>query len=1535
MKTNNLIKYGMSLVLLIFSTRQASAQVPTISYAGSQSYTIGAAISPLSPTVSGTVFTMGQTSTFAGSGSVGSSNGTGTGATFNHPIGVVADASGNVYVADRLNYNIRKITPSGVVTLLAGSTSSTFANGTGTSASFALPNDIALDGSGNLYVADEWNNMVRKVTPSGVVTTFAGSTTSGFTNANGASARFSYPFGICSDAAGNLYVADLNNGAVRKITPSGDVTTLASGFGTVLDVACDAAGYVYVADANYHTIYKITPSGTTSIFAGAGYAGSSNGTGNGATFNHPAGIAVDGSGNVYVGDENNQQIRKITPAGVVTTVAGTGSSGSSNGSGSSSSFYLPCGVAYDQTTGSLFVADYNNNMIRKVVVTPYSISPALPAGLVFDNATGIISGTPTAMTTPTVYTVTAYNSSGGGTTTVTISTGTGISSPSNENFILTYTPRTEISDNTLLASSSVGNVNQSITYFDGLGRPMQSVELKGNGDGTKDLIQPIAYDEYGREVKKYLPYTTAAGDALSYRSNALTSGYGVDHFYNPTGATSGTQQLDGSGTPIGVVNIPYPYAQTRFEASPLSRAVEQGAPGDAWQLSTSGVTGSGHTVRMQYGLNTDADELNKVLLWAINTSGGATTNSSSRYVAGQLHKTITTDENGNNTIAFTDKIGNVVCKKVQLGIGVYLSTYYVYDDYNNLTYVIPPIPDRETYPTSFTEASTDAIFNNYIYAYHYDNRSRLTERKMPNKGWEHLVYNNTDQVVATQDAVQRGSNKYTFTKYDAQGRVIMTGELTDTRGHQQITNDIITQAVNWETPNSGYTDGYTTGGSWPTSWNMLYTVNYYDNYDFPGSSTTGYGPTVSPGAKATGLLTGKKVRNLVSGSMLLTVNYYDDKGRPLEVIAQNNIGGTDRIVSVYNFTGQPTQIVRTHNSVRSGSSLTNFAITNQYLYDHLGRKTQTKQQTGSGADMIVLNQLDYNETGQLFTKHLYKPFGGTSFFQDVKYSYNERGWLQGSNAGLFAMRLKYNDADDGAAAQFNGNIGNQYWGLPGNLDKHYSYNYDALNRIISGITNTGFSEQGPTTQGIEYDYLGNIIKLKRVDPVASTTGNYVYSYLGNQLQTVTGLTGSAYHYDENGNPDHDGRTGRNITYNYLNLPQTANMPYNTQTITYTYDATGKKLKRESSTPGVGTTDYDNGIVYENSTIFAQTEDGRVINLGGSVNYEYNLSDNLRNTRVTFDTSLGYARIVQRDDYFPFGMQHASPTGPGSPPNNYLYNEKELQVESGQYDYGARFYDPVIARWTTIDPLAEQGRRWSPYSYVSDNPIRYIDPDGMSQRDYALNSLGPTASDDSEDPIAAHYEGAEAQEIARQLQVGQSQNDGGKGTGKSKPPVPSKIKPAPRDGTKPVNFKIKPIEDEPDFTVLDGIGTVYGLGSEIKPSIFKHGDAMDWLILGAKISKTRNKAQAISVIQEFLIEKGITAAFGGATPYAVASMVYSYYENTSSGTAQMALNYYDEINYDLAQYDATKDFGWKLKAERDNELYHEYVDKFLKSLEKKK
>jgi RHS repeat-associated protein len=905
-----------------------------------------------------------------------------------------------------------------------------------------------------------------------------------------------------------------------------------------------------------------------------------------------------------------------------------------------------------------------------------------------------------------------------------------------QNYILTSTPRVggmmTVAD---LANRNTCDLMQAVQYLDGLGRPLQTVQVKGSPQGN-DIVQPVAYDQFGREAVKYLPYALTGSSTSdgSYKSNALTAGQGQAAFY--------------ASPPSGVVVVAYPSASTGFEPSPLNRVLEQGAPGAAWQLSTSGISGSGHSVYMGYTANnsttwaSDSVTSRQVALYnaTVSTNQTRTLVPNSYYGAGQLYVTISKDENWVSGRAGTmeeykDKEGHVVLKRVYNYKTTLqqLSTYYVYDDLGNLAFVIPPAAGGDA-ATTISQTTLD----NLCYQYRYDERNRLVQKKIPGKGWEFIVYNTLDQPVMSQDANQRNKTpqQWTFTKYDAQGRAIVTGmyaypgstadnnisapALTSLIALQTLYNT--TTAPKWESRSSTTTTGYDELSNPLGNSFTFYTINYYDTYAGIPGLPTGYAAPSGASVMTTGLLTAKKTGVLnTPADQLWSVQYYDDLGRPIQSYTQHYLGGTanannyDVVTTAYNFSNQPVTVTRKHfNTASTTAPLV--TIANTYNYDHTGRKISTWEQITNGnnvpdpATNTLISQLDYNEIGQLLTKHLHSTNGNT-FLQNIGYTYNERGWLLTSSAPLFAMSLYYNTL---ANKSYNGNIMYQFWGTPGSQSNSFSYGYDKLNRLLAG------SSTANNTEYTSYDLMGNLSTLSRYQ-TGTLIDNLAYTYTGNQLQSINDATSSdlglkhgssSFTYDGNGNLITDpskGTTGISIGYNLLNLPQNIT---GSKTITYTYDAAGNKLRRVS--PNTGNTDYINGIQYDGTTTstlsFIQTEEGKAVPNGAGYNYTYYLGDNLGNTRVTFDTKTGAAVQVQKDDYYPFGMEINSLVN--GTKNEYLYNKKELQEELGQYDYGARFYDPVIARWNVIDPLTEKGRRWSPYVYGFDNAIRFEDPDGM-------------------------------------------------------------------------------------------------------------------------------------------------------------------------------------------------------------------------------
>jgi sugar lactone lactonase YvrE len=503
----------------------------------------------------------GVVSTFAGTlGVTGSADGAGTAAQFNYPRGIATDANGNLYVADTANCTIREITPAGIVSTIAGivltlgatdgpAATATFygpyaltvdasgtiyiadtfnatirkiaagvvstlagtaqnfgwADGAGAAAQFDHPQGIALDLNGNLFVTDSYSDTIRMVTNTGQVSTVAGMAyTPGSVDGTGAAASFQEPWGIAADAGNNLFVMDSSNHTVRRITPTGVVTTYAGdaphpgsadGTGSAAQfnapqaATADAAGNIFVADTANNTIRLITPAGVVSTLAGTpGATGSSDGTGSAAQFNGPSAIAVDSSDTVYVADTGNNTIRMITPAGVVTTLAGTaGVAGSIDGTGTAAQFNAPQGLALD-ASNNLYVADTGNSTIR--IITPAAVvtTVAGTAGAVggMDNVGGLAQfNAPQGLTINStgIYIADTGNS------TIRIMTPTGV-------------------------VTTLAGVAGQAAYADGIGTDARfngptAVALDANGN----LYVMDSYYRVIREVSPGAVVTTAAGVA--------------------------------------------------------------------------------------------------------------------------------------------------------------------------------------------------------------------------------------------------------------------------------------------------------------------------------------------------------------------------------------------------------------------------------------------------------------------------------------------------------------------------------------------------------------------------------------------------------------------------------------------------------------------------------------------------------------------------------------------------------------------------------------------------------------------------------------------------------------------------------------------------------------------------------------------------------------------------------------------------------------------------------------------------------------
>ncbi|WP_338841187.1 DUF6443 domain-containing protein [Flavobacterium ginsenosidimutans] len=906
---------------------------------------------------------------------------------------------------------------------------------------------------------------------------------------------------------------------------------------------------------------------------------------------------------------------------------------------------------------------------------------------------------------------------------------------SDDNYIYSAVPKKPV----LLQNYSTltkDDISQNVTYFDGLGRPVQKTAI-GQGSSGEDLVTLLDYDGLGRQVTEYLPYAL---------TNTTTA-------YNRVAASASLVSLNSLYNVPKYDNTANPFSQKTLEASPLNRVLKQAAPGTSWAVGAQ-------EIKLEYQTN-GSSEVRLFKATATWNSGlgiyDIALTDGGNYGANQLYKNITYDENtaasptesGGSTVEFKNKEGQIVLKRTY-DAGVRHDTYYVYDIYGNLTYVIPPKADA---------AISADVLNGLCYQYKYDNRNRLAEKKLPGKQWEFIVYDRLDRPVATGPAILpfKGDTAvgWIITKYDVYGRPIYTGwnnQAASSAARNTLQTAQNSAAVLFETKTATAIDGISTGYSnsiAPTSFKLL-TVNYYDDYTFPEAKTgisAVLGQTVLSNAK--GLSTGSWARALstaVSIAGETSTIFYDSRARPISTYTTNHLGGANRIDSELDFTGKTLTTQTFHRRLNGDATM---MVEEKFTYSAQDRLLTHTHKIGSGTAQLMASN-SYDNLGQLTSKLVGNTAGAP--LQKIDYSYNIRGWLTEINKtaslqqdsdpkDLFAFKVNYNKVGAGITdvkALFNGNISETYWRTAtDNIERAYGYQYDKLNRLTSASYEKATITTNAYDETLAYDKNGNIISLRRkgdtdpqIQPIDIDNLAYTYPANSNQLGKVDdssnntsgfndfNKTGDDYTYDANGNLTVDkNKKITDIAYNHLNLPK--KITFGTAgSIEYIYSAAGEKLEKiVTDGTTVTTTNYLDGFQYKNAVLeFFPTAEGYVKNTSGVYSYVFQYKDHLGNVRLSYakNAATNVLEIIEENNYYPFGLKHKGYNDYQASVNKYKYNGKELQDELGLnfYDYGARNYDPAIGRWMNIDPMAEKGRRWSPYNYAMDNPVYFIDPDGM-------------------------------------------------------------------------------------------------------------------------------------------------------------------------------------------------------------------------------
>lgn len=786
----------------------------------------------------------------------------------------------------------------------------------------------------------------------------------------------------------------------------------------------------------------------------------------------------------------------------------------------------------------------------------------------------------------------------------------------------------KIATTTSIGSPSITEASQVKTYYDGLGRTIQQA-VNAQSNSGKDIITHFEYDSFGRQIKNYLPFASTQ-TSMDYIDSVTLKSNIVNQYQTKYGDTN-------------------PFSEELLENSPLNRVLEHAGSGNDWSLTNP----TKHTIRFNYQTNTTLDDF-VVKLFKATTSWDSskgffdcslTSNGSTNYPVDQLYVIITKNENwkstdlkNNTTEEYKDKEGRIILKRT-FDNSVAHDTYYVYDQFGNLTYVIPPKADT---------AITQSVLNDLCYQYKYDGRNRLVEKKLPGKQWEFIVYDKLDRVVATGPVFSPFSNLiapsnvgWLITKYDGLSRPIITAwmqssavtsagrkTLQDTQNSSTTLSE--TKSVSDATVN-GVTFRYT-NLAWPTSGYHVLTISYYDNYtsNLTFTPTIAYTPIFSQtlfnnstGSEPKGMPTMSWVRTCetsTSYNSYKSYTLYDLKGRVIRSFNNNYLGGYTQIDNqIESITGRVNYSETRHKRLLTDTEI---YVKDAFIYNSQDRVLTHTHQIGATGIPQLLAENTYDDLGQLTSKKV----GNTSSspYQKVDYSYNIRGWLTGINNvdnltdsprnDLFAFKLNYNtvvnETNYTGVPLYNGNIAETYWVTStDNVKRKYGYLYDNLNRLKNAIyqkPNNAVKVTNSYNESMSYDKNGNIITLQRngdldMETATITIDNLSYTYdsskqnelrkvfdaakhpAGFKDDSVDGVTDPVedYTYDLNGNMLTDQNKGITATtYNHLNLPTKITFG-TTGTIEYLYNASGIKVKKIfTSGSTLINTDYLEGFQYE-------------------------------------------------------------------------------------------------------------------------------------------------------------------------------------------------------------------------------------------------------------------------------------------------------------------------------------------------------------------
>lgn len=853
------------------------------------------------------------------------------------------------------------------------------------------------------------------------------------------------------------------------------------------------------------------------------------------------------------------------------------------------------------------------------------------------------------------------------------------------------------------------NGRKEITYYNGLGYPSQKIEV-GTSNKNKSIFHLYSYDKLLRnDAKSYLPYAHGANTEfydLNYAKN-------IETFYS--------HNYD---------EYTHYFSEKIYEDSPLGRVREMYGPGSDWRSQKV-------NTKFSYLSNIAGNDTLNCLRFEMTDKNNQSIDLkvAGNYISSELYVTRTENEDHQITLEFKNKFDQVVLSRQiehNKNNKTNYDTYYLYDEFDNLKAVLPPMTVAQLIANNSYSSQTSAPLAQYAYLYKYDMRSRCIATKLPGCDWEYKVYDLADHLIFSQTGEQRKRGEWQFLLPDAMGRECITGICKNTI--DPFNNPILNTCIKCErTNNINSYLGYSITGISLNSATIL-TAKYYDNYLFKVYDDTpifnsnlkyeavsGFGEkyeTSSQGLQ-TGSVTARLDKNGSAIGYDYNVVYYDYNGRAIQIGSTNHLGGYEKTYTAYNFTGQPVHIKHIHSK-----SYSELIEENKHAYDCAGRLSESVQII-DGKDSTRLTYL-YDDLGNV--KSLTRT-DGTSTLTTAN-TYNIRNWLTSIKSPLFSQTLHYTDGL--GTPQYGGNISSMTWETgKESITRNYLYSYDKLSRLTNAI----YSEGSSANQNINhfneqvtgYDKEGNITGLKRYGQTGQNSygliDNLSLTYIGNQLKKVTdNATSSAYansfefkdgvnldteySYDGDGNLTKDlNKNISNIQYNFLNLPRCTKFEDGSE-ISYLYSADGTKLQTTHIISGnTTTTDYCGNVIYENGKPDKLLTEQGYFSLTDK-KFHYYLQDHQGNNRVVVNPN---GTVEEVNHYYPFGgiFANSSSTQP------YKYNGKELDTKKGVnlYDYGARQYDAALGKWHTTDPMAEKYYEMSPYNYCGNDPINLIDPNG--------------------------------------------------------------------------------------------------------------------------------------------------------------------------------------------------------------------------------